>query len=33
VKLNGIGGGSHKGWMLRFNWMQRQKILPGRTAE
>ena len=25
VKLKGIGGGAHKRWRLRFNWIQRRE--------
>ena len=28
-----LAGAHYKGWMLRFNWIQRPKILPGKTAE
>ena len=32
-KLKGIGGGAHKGWRLRFNWIQRQEPYQRRQQD
>jgi len=33
IKLKGIGGGTHKGWALRFNWIQRRESYQGRRQD
>ncbi len=33
LKLKGIGGGAHKGWRLRFNWIQRQEPYQQRQQD